>query len=398
MPGRKASLTLPLARWANRRLAELAKLAKAPAIARLTGALLLGERAAGSGFTVPHRRSPGGGCRLIEARDGWIALNLARDGDRDLLPAWLEAPALNPLVDQPVDRAIAAHGWQHLVARGREMGLALAAVDEQPANPAVELLCSGQRRTTPGARRPLVVDLSALWAGPLAGHLLWLAGAQVVKVESRGRPDALRQGDPALFAQLNQGKASVALDFTGNEDRAALHALLERADIVIEASRPRALRQLGIDAGRLVAAHPGKVWVTITGHGASGEAADWVGFGDDCAVAGGLSAVLRDTTGVIAFGGDAVADPLTGIAAAQEAWWAWQRGQGCRIGLAMSGVVALAIHEESEEDAARFGIELLDWAGASGQPFPPLVPRQVTGILPTFGENTLQWLERKLAL
>lgn len=373
-------------------------LAKAPAIARLTGAQLLGERAAGAGFAVPHRRSAGGGCRLIEAQGGWIALNLAREADRDLLPAWLEQPQLNPLIDQAIDRAVAAHDWHHLVARGREMGLALAAIDEHPARPAVELLHIGQRRAAPGAKRPLVVDLSALWAGPLAGHLLWLAGAQVVKVESRTRPDALRQGDPALFALLNQGKASVALDLAGNDGRAALKALLERADIVIEASRPRALRQLGIDAARLVDAHPGKVWVTITGHGASGEAAEWIGFGDDCAVAGGLSAVLRDTTGIVGFGGDAPADPLTGIAAAQEAWWAWQRGQGCRIGLAMSGVVALAIHEESEEDAAHFGLELLEWAGASGLPFPRLPTRQITGILPAFGENTLQWLERKVAL
>jgi hypothetical protein len=373
-------------------------LAKAPAIARLTGAQLLGERAALGGFAVPHRRSAGGGCRMIEARDGWIALNLARDADRDLLPAWLETPGLNPLFDPAIDRAISGKDWEPLIARGREMGLALAGLDEHPVSPGVELLVTGQRRAAPVGERPLVVDLSALWAGPLAGHLLWLAGAQVVKVESRGRPDALRQGDPALFALLNQGKASVALDFAGNEDRAALHALVERADIVIEASRPRALRQLGIDAERLVAAHPGKVWVTITGHGASDDAADWVGFGDDCAVAGSLSAVLRDTTGLIGFGGDAVADPLAGITAAQEAWWAWQMGQGSRIGLAMSGLVALAIHEESEEDAGRFGLELLEWAGASGEPFPAIAARAVTGVLPTFGENTLQWLDRKASV
>ena len=40
---------------------------------------------------------------------------------------------------------------------------------------------------------PLVVDLSALWAGPLCAHLLGLAGARVVKVESLGRPDGARR-------------------------------------------------------------------------------------------------------------------------------------------------------------------------------------------------------------
>lgn len=373
-------------------------MAKAPAIGRLDGAQLLGERAALNGFAIPHRRSAGGACRLIEAQGGWIALNLARDADRELLPAWLEAPELNPLFDPMIDRTVAARNCHALLARGREMGLALATIDEVAARPAVETLASGPRGNPPANRRPLVIDLSSLWAGPLAGHLLWLAGAQVVKVESRGRPDALRQGDPALFALLNQGKASVALDFASNSGRAGLATLLERADIVIEAARPRALRQLGIEAEQLVAAKPAKVWITITGHGAIGEAANWVGFGDDCSVAGGLSAVLRETTGLVGFGGDAVADPLAGIVAAQEAWWAWQIGQACRIGISMSGVVAHAIFEESEDNPERFGLELLEWAGASSQPFPAQSGRIVTGVLPGFGENTLQWLERKVAV
>ena len=106
------------------------------------------------------------------------------------------------------------------------------------------------------------------------------------------RPDSLRRGDPALFARLNQGKASVALDIAAQTGREALLALIARADIVIEAARPRALAQLGIEADALVAAQPGLVWLTITGHGARAPQRDWVGFGDDTAVAGGLSAPL----------------------------------------------------------------------------------------------------------
>ena len=36
------------------------------------------------------RTSANGACRLIRAADGWIAVNLARPEDLDLLPAWLE--------------------------------------------------------------------------------------------------------------------------------------------------------------------------------------------------------------------------------------------------------------------------------------------------------------------
>ena len=90
-----------------------------------------------------------------------------------------------------------------------------------------------------------VVDLTALWAGPLCGDLLARGGAQVVKVESLGRPDGARRGPAAFFDQLNAHKRSVALDFTTTGGRARLAGLLVAADVVLESSRPRALDQLG---------------------------------------------------------------------------------------------------------------------------------------------------------
>lgn len=377
---------LPLASWAGERLANLASITQSPAIARLSGATLLVERACLNGFTVPGLRSAGGGCRLLQARDGWIALNLAREDDRDLLPALFA-------VERVEDEASLVRQAEALplVARGREMGLAMAALDEAlPQPPACEVMARGPRRNG-GRDRPLVIDLSALWAGPLAGHLLWLTGAQVVKVESTARPDAMRQGDPALFARLNQGKASVALDLRNDAGRAALIRLIERADIVIEAARPRAMRQLGIDADALVRRCPGLVWLTITGHGATGPAADWVGFGDDCGVAGGLSAALRDATGQIGFVGDAIADPLTGIAAALATWQAWQQGEAVRIGLAMRGVVAEAIAAEQARNPVAFADSLVQWAASLGQPFPAMPEQPVAAEVSPLGADTAQW-------
>jgi len=208
-----------------------------------------------------------------------------------------------------------------------------------------------------------------------------------VKVESRTRPDAMREGNNTFYALLNQGKASVVLDFTDTNDRQALLSLIGSADVVIEAARPRALAQLGIDAAQIVRTTPGLVWVTITGHGAVGEAANWVGFGDDCSVSGGLSAALSATTGRTGFVGDAIADPLTGMLAALVAWEAWMSRRGGRFGLAMSHVVARCLAMAREQDPAVLHSTLMAWSAAAGKPF-PTVSRRPIGAVPAFGENT----------
>ena len=148
----------------------------------------------------------------------------------------------------------------------------------------------------------LVVDFSALWAGPLCAHLLGLAGARVVKVETPDRPDGARRGNPDFYRLLHGGHESVVLDPTTTGGRRALALLVGAADIVIEASRPRALTRFGLDAGAAVAS--GTTWVSIT---AAGRSANRVGFGDDLAAAAGLVAYGSDD--VPLFVGDALAEP-----------------------------------------------------------------------------------------
>lgn len=280
---------------------------------------LLGERAALTGLQRQGDRSCGGATRLLRAGDGWLALSLARPGDIELLDAWLGSTA--PLADDPwssVAPVVAERSVPELAARGALLGLPVAALPPEPrvASPDGELpVVAEQFGAAPTVEMAelLVVDLSSLWAGPLCAQLLGLAGARVVKVESMGRPDGARFGPPAFFDLLHAGHESVALDFTTAEGREDLGRLVEAADVVIEASRPRALRQLGIDAESLLRNGRPRVWLSITGYGRTGDAAQRVAFGDDGAVAGGL--VVWDDEGPC-FCADAVADPLTGLVAA----------------------------------------------------------------------------------
>jgi len=159
------------------------------------------------------------------------------------------------------------------------------------------------------------------------------AGATVVKVETAARPDGTRSGPSAFFDWMNSGKLSYAVNF---DERSRLRRLLEAADVVIESSRPAALarRSLGpTDTGQ----RDGRVWLRITGHGAEGEQADWVAFGDDAAVSGGL---VGGTAREPVFCGDAIADPLTGLHAALSGVESLSRGGGELVELSMAAVAA----------------------------------------------------------
>jgi crotonobetainyl-CoA:carnitine CoA-transferase CaiB-like acyl-CoA transferase len=278
---------------------------------------------------------------MLRARDGWIALNLARAADVADLPAWLEADGPGEDPWHFAARQVAQHPARALVERARWLGLAVASADEAPpvTPPWFRIAAQGpplERRLT---AVPLVVDLSGLWAGPLCAHLLACAGARVIKVESHARPDGARGGPRAFFDRLHAGAASVALDFGDDRDLARLRGLLERADIVLESARPRALAQLGIDAAAWLARRPGLTWLSVTGYGRADPAPGRVAFGDDAGVAAGLA--LPDPAAPL-FCGDAIADPLTGLHAAVAARASWLAGGGQLLDLSLRDVAAHA--------------------------------------------------------
>jgi crotonobetainyl-CoA:carnitine CoA-transferase CaiB-like acyl-CoA transferase len=161
-----------------------------------------------------------------------------------------------------------------------------------------------------------------------------------VKVESSTRPDGARKGNRDLFERLHAGHEQRTIPFESPEGRAELRRVLADADVVIEGSRPRALDRLGIDPAEVVTARPGAVWLSITAYGRSGPWRDRVGFGDDCAAAGGLVTWTAD--GSPAFVGDAVADPLTGMVSAALVARAVGAGGGIVLDVALREVARTA--------------------------------------------------------
>ena len=255
------------------------------------------------------------------------------------MPAWLEledAPVTAPAAWSAVADAVAQRDIDVLMARAVLLGLPISRVGEASDTTALV-------RVPLGAAPPrelaglIVVDLSALWAGPLCGDLLAAAGASVIKVESTRRPDGARRGPAAFFDLMNGRKRSVALDLHSDVGIATLRALVARADVVLESSRPRALEQLGIRANDEVAGGGPQVWISITGYGRTGDGRERVAFGDDAAAGGGL-VVWHTPTAM--FCADAVADPITGLAAARACLDSLASGGRWLLDVSMAGVCA----------------------------------------------------------
>lgn len=364
-----------------------------PALDRLSlrlggGDLLthLGTKAAIAGLSRRGRISCGGATRLLPSRDGYVAITLARPDDGELVPALIEA-ALDPDADpwHAIGHWCSTATSDAVEQRAALLGIAAAVLPAVSAIGDGNLLVTGTAVDGSPARRdpmtaPVVVDLSSLWAGPLCGALLADAGCTVIKVESTQRPDGTRAGPQQFFDHLNGQKMSVALDFRSREGVAALQHLLSQADVVIEASRPRALHQLGIDVQRTIAEGP-HVWASITAHGYAGPDGERIGFGDDVAVAAGL--VSRDPAGGYDgpwFCADAIADPLTGIAAAASILEALGRGGRWHLDLSMC-------------QAARAVAGPTLGVPAAVTPAAPVAPL-VAHRAPPMGEHTRYVLER----
>jgi hypothetical protein len=355
---------------------------------------VLGERAAIAGSVRKPGWSVGGAGRSLPAADGWWFLSLPRSTDVELVPALVGVTPVGdawPAVetwsrDQPV---------RSVVDRAQLLGLAAAVIagphqadplDEQAASRDSRMVVAARGAPRVGrAERPTVIDLSSLWAGPLCTSLLGLAGADVIKVESASRLDGARQGPPAFYDLLNAGHASVTLDLRSSAGVDALRELVASADVVVESARPRALKQLGIDAESAVAR--GIIWTSVTAYGRRGPWCDRVGFGDDVAAAAGLVATVDGIPVPVA---DAVADPLAGVHAAAATVAALRSGYGCLLDVSMrdtARAAALIPEEPATVSRSTDGTWVTRWQGGSAAVAQPAARRPRGNARPAGSDN-----------
>src|SRR5581483_10145955 len=124
-----------------------------------------------------------------------------------------------------------------------------------------------------------VLDFSTTIAGPYCGRMLADMGAEVIKIEStegeamRIRPP-VRNGCSSLFGLFNAGKKSLVLDLKTPHAIDAIHALVRRADILVENFRPGVMRRLKLDYASLQPLNPKLIYCSISGYGQTGPSAE----------------------------------------------------------------------------------------------------------------------------
>ncbi|BAJ27377.1 hypothetical protein KSE_15500 [Kitasatospora setae KM-6054] len=184
--------------------------------------------------------------------------------------------------------AARAVGYARLVRVAAECGVELTAVAERPAvlGGMPWRLRAGATAAVGGgggsgfARGPLdgvtVVEITRRVQGPLAGRVLALLGAAVVRVEPpggdplRGVPPLAEVGGAAVsarFAALNRGKGVLEADLRSAEGRSSVRELIGGADVLLHSLAPAKVAGLGLDAEAVAALRPGLVYAQASGGG-----------------------------------------------------------------------------------------------------------------------------------
>src|SRR5262244_108968 len=128
-----------------------------------------------------------------------------------------------------------------------------------------------------------VLDFSRLVAGNMLSLQLADFGAEVVKVESLGRGDTLRDwreaGVSVHWKVYARNKKSITLDLKAPEAPSIILDLVPHFEVMIESFRYRYLERLGVGPDTLLERNPKLVLVRVSGFGQTGPYAKRPGFG-----------------------------------------------------------------------------------------------------------------------
>lgn len=175
-----------------------------------------------------------------------------------------------------------------------------------------------------------VANFGWAWAGPAAGQVLGILGAEVYKIETRARIDINRtlppfaEGIPDPDRSLQNhagwaGNGSIQLNLNKPEARELARSLVAVSDLAIENFGPGVLQKLDLGYERLVEARPDIILLSMPGAGLTGPLSHLRTYGNSLGGIAGIDEVTGYCDDVPMPMENAFADPLCGVAAAWSA-------------------------------------------------------------------------------
>lgn len=167
----------------------------------------------------------------------------------------------------------------------------------------------------------VVLDVSQVFAGPLAARLLAEGGATVIKVERPPGGDVSRQlryrknDRSGYYVQQNRGKQSICLDLAEEQGRDVLWRLIDAADVLIDGFAPGALARLGFGFDIVAARNPRIIVCELSTLGRDGTASTVRGYDPIGACYAGVAYTAADTTGLPILPSVAMGDAMMGLSA-----------------------------------------------------------------------------------
>jgi crotonobetainyl-CoA:carnitine CoA-transferase CaiB-like acyl-CoA transferase len=187
-----------------------------------------------------------------------------------------------------------------------------------------------------------IVEQGTFITGPCAAMMLADLGADVIKIEAKGKGDPYRSFKTgfysAHFQAYNRNKRAIGLDLKNLEDREIFYALIAQSDVYIQNFRPGAAARFGADFETLIKINPRLVYCSISGFGPDGPYAQRPVYDSVAQAVSGFLSVAIDPQQP-RFIGPALADAITGLYASlgisaallQQA----RTGKGKRIDISM---------------------------------------------------------------
>ena len=210
-----------------------------------------------------------------------------------------------------------------------------------------------------------ILDLSRVWAGPLATRMLADMGAEVILIEAtNARMDKTNleltkqmwqagrrlayfpDGDPgeqpwnrqAMINDFNRNKLGLTLDLNNPRGKDIFRRLVKISDVVLENYTPRVMKNFGFDYPVLTEINPGIIMISMPGYGMDGPYRDYPAYGSGLEQHAGFSSVIGYVDSGPYRTQNSYPDPVASVNAASAImlalWYRRRTGKGQYIDLA----------------------------------------------------------------